>query len=121
MVAGRVPPCARPIEAPTRDSVAALQKSLDRIHAALGEDGFPEDHMLELKQLAEASLAQPLQIQWCRVEVQKFLNAEREGPQVNYQPTGAYRALPFQIMAGKFYLVNPSDDKEPGDDMYATI
>lgn len=121
MVAGLIPPCARPLEAPTRSSVDALLASLNHIHIVLGEDGFPQDKVLQLKLLAQSSLDAALPFQWDQQKVKDLFGAVQDGPQVNYQPTDSYRSLPFQVAENKYYLVNPADDKEPDDDMYACV
>ena len=112
MRAGRIPPCARPDEAPTAASVKEVLASLQKIRHLLGEYGLSDDQVTELTAMASSAIDPPQPFQWNRVQVETFLGRARGGPQVLYPKNATYKSLPFQVMDGRLYIVNPAVDKE---------
>jgi hypothetical protein len=112
MRAGRIPPCARPDDAPTAASVKEVLVSLQKIRHLLGEYGLSDDQVTELTAMASSAIDPPQPFQWNRAQVETYLGRARGGPQVLYPKNATYKSLPFQVMDGRFYIVNPAADKE---------
>ena len=115
MRSGQIPPCARPEVVPDQASVDAVLLSLQKIRSLLGDYGLPNDDVTELSRMARAALEDPLPFQWDPAHVERFLMRESQGPQVLYPQNDSYRSLPFQVMVGRYYLVNPAKDKDQED------
>ena len=112
MQARKIPPCARPEVVPDQASVDAVLLSLQKIRTKLGDYGLPADDVTELSWMARTAMEDPLPFQWDAAHVERFLGRDRQGPQVVYPQNDSYRSLPFQVMVGRYYLVNPAKDKD---------
>ena len=114
MQARQIPPCARPEVVPDQASLDAVLLSLQKIRSKLGDYGLPADDVTELSWMARTALEDPLPFQWDPAHVERFLGRDqsRQGPQVMYPPNDSYRSLPFQVMVGRYYLVNPAKDND---------
>ena len=116
MTAGTIPPCARPIVDLGQDYVDEVLSSLQKIRDSLGEYGVSRSQMQELSALARSAVTEPKPFPWNPTQVAQFLSRPRDGPVVQYPTNSAYRSLPFQVLVGKFYIVNPATEQDDGDD-----
>lgn len=112
---GLIPPCARreePLKQAYVDLVLAGIEKLQRILGKLSDADVDSLHAL-----AKSAVAKPLSFSWDPQRVKELFGKGSHGPQIVYPSGGGnYRTLPFQVLVGSFYLVQPSDDIDEAEE-----
>ena len=108
MQRGVIPHCARREEPLKQAYVDLVLAGIEKLQRILGQGKLSDADVDSLHALAKSAVAKPLSFSWDPQRVTELFGKGSHGPQIVYPSGGGnYRTLPFQVLVGSFYLVQP--------------